>query len=559
MLSQLALLGTISICGWVFLTAVVSASPWWRGLPMMLPALAAAVWSAGEAAIQIVATPHEVLLARRMVFAGAFALPFAWYWAGATIAGRPRWLPGRRTLVVLALPLAFSYSCLYWGEEYLLFADWTARPPVHGPLFWACMPVVWALTLYGTAAFYSATSRLGRSQPLRVFAVSLGSIMPLGVHVLSVTFGWGGHDPTPVGVGIGLGLIQLAFFDIGVNGFLPVARRDVIDQLPSAIIVADLHGIVLDANPEARRLLGDHGTLGRALGDVISDVRADTARDFEIEVGDVRGAVGAMGSFAVLTDRTGSRRAERQVLQTHKLQALGVLTAGIAHEVNNPLAFVQANLSALAELADGLRDPRVQQALPEKLVDLARDAPDIVAESLEGVSRISRLVRQLRSFARGEHVAAERGFVDLAEAAGKARILAGVGLAPGALHLVSRPAPRVFASEDDLVQVAVNLIVNALQASEGQRVDIEVEIAPLRGGVALTVRDRGPGIPGAVMPHLFDPFFTTKPPGQGVGLGLSLSFDLARRNGGTLEARNREGGGAEFELWLPAADETFAG
>jgi len=73
-----------------------------------------------------------------------------------------------------------------------------------------------------------------------------------------------------------------------------------------------------------------------------------------------------------------------------------------------------------------------------------------------------------------------------------------------------------------------------------------------RGGVTLAVRDRGEGIPAAALPRLFDPFFTTKPPGQGTGLGLSLSFDLARQHGGTLEGANRPGGGAEFELWIPA-------
>jgi signal transduction histidine kinase len=78
-------------------------------------------------------------------------------------------------------------------------------------------------------------------------------------------------------------------------------------------------------------------------------------------------------------------------------------------------------------------------------------------------------------------------------------------------------------------------------------------VGAARGGAQLTVRDRGTGIPASALPKLFDPFFTTKPPGQGTGLGLSLSFDLARRFGGSLEARNRPGGGAELELWLPGA------
>jgi signal transduction histidine kinase len=100
----------------------------------------------------------------------------------------------------------------------------------------------------------------------------------------------------------------------------------------------------------------------------------------------------------------------------------------------------------------------------------------------------------------------------------------------------------------------MNLLVNAIQAS-GEAPEIELEVRCAEGQVALSVCDRGPGIPDDFMPHIFDPFFTTKELGEGTGLGLSLSFDLARRHGGTLEAANRPGGGAAFTLWLPEAPE----
>jgi two-component system sensor histidine kinase HupT/HoxJ len=112
----------------------------------------------------------------------------------------------------------------------------------------------------------------------------------------------------------------------------------------------------------------------------------------------------------------------------------------------------------------------------------------------------------------------------------------------------------VSGNEGNLVQVALNLLVNAIQASEGET-SIDLEVAPERDGVRLSVLDRGAGISDEVLSHLFDPFFTTKAPGEGSGLGLSLSFDLVRQHHGTLEARNREGGGARFDLWLPAIPE----
>jgi signal transduction histidine kinase len=111
----------------------------------------------------------------------------------------------------------------------------------------------------------------------------------------------------------------------------------------------------------------------------------------------------------------------------------------------------------------------------------------------------------------------------------------------------------VLAAESQLVQIVLNLLVNAIQAS-GEDPDIELAIAPEAGGVSLRVCDRGSGIDEDALPNVFDPFFTTKGPGQGTGLGLSLSYDLARQNGGSLAAHNRKGGGATFVLWLPAAE-----
>src|SRR5690606_23801633 len=142
--------------------------------------------------------------------------------------------------------------------------------------------------------------------------------------------------------------------------------------------------------------------------------------------------------------------------------------------------------------------------------------------------------------------------VDLSRVARAAVAMAGVGLPESALRCRCEPAPRVWAVEGELVQIALNLLVNAVQASAGVP-DVEIEVAPAEGGVALRVRDRGCGLAEDVLPRVFDPFFTTKPPGVGTGLGLSLSYDLARRNHGRLEAANRPGGGAEFTLWLPAA------
>jgi signal transduction histidine kinase len=291
---------------------------------------------------------------------------------------------------------------------------------------------------------------------------------------------------------------------------------------------------------------------------VLARLHSDPTRVIEVQRFPVKGPFGAVGRCAVLNDRTEAHRIEQQLQQSQKLEAIGYLTAGIAHGINNPLAFLKSNLGGLDELAQALTDDAVQRALGPKHADLAAEAPEITAEMIDGVDRIARLVESLMSFARSAHPGEQFVHVDLHAVAEKARALVAVGVVSDAIHTTLHPVPPVLGREDQLVQIATNLLVNAIQSS-GDTPEIELEVRCDRGQVVLSVRDSGPGIPDDCLPHLFDPFFTTKAPGEGTGLGLSLSFDLARRHGGTLEAANRPDGGAVFTLWLPCAPEAEVG
>jgi signal transduction histidine kinase len=547
---EIGLIGALVVALWIAIDAARSPSPLARRLPLVLVGLTSGLWSLGELLAEHALTPAETLAARRVLFAGASLLPAVWVWLAVDSARVERlaWL--RRALGWLAVPTLLAYSCLYWDHE-VRFVAWTAHPPQHGPVFWAAVAYGWLLVSVGTVVFLVAARRRGRVSWLKLGVLAGGVLLPLIGQIAFLAWGGGATDPTPILVGFAGLIFRLLVFDSGIAVFLPAARRDVIEQLEIGVLVADIDGCVVDANPAAAQLVAPSPVLGQPLSELLAAARSVPERVIEIQSAPVRGRLGEVGRFAVLTDRTASSRGDRQLLQAHKLEALGILTAGIAHEVNNPLAFVRANLSGLEELAQGLRDPTLRATLPSKLAELASDAPELVAEAIEGVERIGRLVRRLRRFARGEGVATPYGPVDLREVAEKACALSGVGLPGGAIRRVLHPVPLVPGNEDELVQIAVNLLVNAIQASGG-RPEIEVEVRSARGGVTLAVRDRGEGIPAAALPRLFDPFFTTKPPGQGTGLGLSLSFDLARQHGGTLEGANRPGGGAEFELWIPA-------
>ncbi|MBM7115501.1 sensor histidine kinase [Archangium primigenium] len=238
-------------------------------------------------------------------------------------------------------------------------------------------------------------------------------------------------------------------------------------------------------------------------------------------------------------------RAERERAQVERLVLVGQLAAGVAHEVNNPLAYVKANLAHLEREARDAARPLDRAELCE-----------VLAETRQGVLRIQQIVLDLKGFARAGE---EEGGGRIEEALQEARRLASVRLGGrGEVRLaMASGLPEVRLGQRHLVQVVLNLLINAMDAVEGAdatrlaRIDIGARV--LGDTVQLEVEDNGPGIASDVLPRLFDPFFTTKPPGKGTGLGLALCREYVLRVGGTLHAENRAQGGARFVLRLPRA------
>jgi C4-dicarboxylate-specific signal transduction histidine kinase len=233
---------------------------------------------------------------------------------------------------------------------------------------------------------------------------------------------------------------------------------------------------------------------------------------------------------------------EERRLRAERLAVVGTLAAGVAHEINNPLSFVRANLGFLDRSLSGKEasDPAEQR--------------ELVAESLVGVDRIRRIVCDLQGFTRDD---AGQTLVDAAAAVEEALRLSSLrtrGVAPVSTTIASG-LPRVHGSHARLVQVLTNLLVNAADAiAEGPAPDptIRVALSATAAGVRIVVEDGGPGLPPRVREHLFEPFVTTKPPGRGTGLGLPLAREYVAQMGGTIGASDREGGGTRFTIDLPA-------
>jgi PAS domain S-box-containing protein len=248
-----------------------------------------------------------------------------------------------------------------------------------------------------------------------------------------------------------------------------------------------------------------------------------------------------------VTDVTERKRAEERLRVSERMASMGALAAGVAHEINNPLAFVLNNVTYVERL---LTAPGAT-ALPAGDVEELHRA---LQETREGVLRMRDIVRDLRLFSRVDDAGPR--WVDLEKVLTSAALLAGGEARERArLVRVTGPAPRVYGPEGRLLQVFVNLLVNAAQAlPEGQaeRHEIRLRTGTDASGRALVeVSDTGCGIPPEVMPRLFEPFFTTKPVGQGTGLGLSICHGIVSALGGRIEVESEVGRGSTFRVLLP--------
>ncbi|WP_449406226.1 sensor histidine kinase [Massilia phosphatilytica] len=237
------------------------------------------------------------------------------------------------------------------------------------------------------------------------------------------------------------------------------------------------------------------------------------------------------------------RKAQSELVQAGKMAVLGQLSAGITHELNQPL-------TALRTMSDNAR----------VLIERGRldDARANLATISQLVERMGLLTGQLRQFARKAD--AMLSAVAVGEAVTAALFLVERRIAQERVGFRMSTHPRdlyALCDSNRLQQVLVNLFSNALDAMEmagSTPRELVVDAGRDGGRVRITVTDSGPGVPEAIRTHLFEPFFTTKPQGKGLGLGLAISEQIVREFGGHLRAESPPGGGARFIIDLPRAE-----
>jgi PAS domain S-box-containing protein len=254
------------------------------------------------------------------------------------------------------------------------------------------------------------------------------------------------------------------------------------------------------------------------------------------------------GAVVVITDITAKRHLSRQLEFSERLASLGTLAAGVGHEINNPLAFVTANLHFACDELERMRTALNAGAMFDEL-------GHALGEARVGADRIGRIVARLRLFARQEVSA---GPVDIGGVLGWAiDVTEHEWRQRAQLVRNVEELPRVVGDEVRLGQVFVNLITNAAQAIPRGSPDahtIRIHATLERdGSVVVSIADSGVGIAPDMIGRVFEPFFTTKGAGQGTGLGLSICNGIVRDLGGEITVMSEPGRGSEFRVRLPAA------
>jgi signal transduction histidine kinase len=276
-----------------------------------------------------------------------------------------------------------------------------------------------------------------------------------------------------------------------------------------------------------------------------------------------------------------ARELERELLQAQKMESIGTLAGGIAHEINTPIQYIGDNLRFIGDsideimtlmdsceqLAGGMGDESVSPELAQRWKEQADDSdlefirseiPTAVGESIQGVKQVSKIILAMKEFAHPS--SKDKTPVDINRVIERSLTICKnefKSVANIELHLADN-LPSMLAHESDLNQVILNLIVNSAHAIREQDQgmgQIDVTTQQLSEEIVVTVKDNGCGIPEDFIGRIFDPFFTTKEVGGGSGQGLAICYDIiVNKHGGRIDAQSVPGEGTTLKIVLPVTD-----
>ncbi|GAA2530346.1 PAS domain S-box protein [Pilimelia columellifera] len=410
--------------------------------------------------------------------------------------------------------------------------------------------------------------------------------------------------------------VAMAVVDITARVEAEQFRSVVVDHMAEGLCTVDEHGTVLSVNPAAAQILGRSreelcglpvSQAIRTLSGASEDCAVGAAVDgtqtgattivqpdgvtvaISYSVAPLRLGAKVGGQVIVFRDVTAEQERQRQEIESRhdqKLESLGRLSAGIAHEINTPIQFVGDNTRFLAtsyqQMLDlltvyrkclGITGDAVEGAAPVPWEDRLRHAaeaeeeadieyltdevPIAVAQSLEGIDRVASLVRAMKSFSYKDD--GHPAYADINKALETTLTVARNEVKYVAdVHVDLGDLPEVLCHIGDLNQVFLNLLVNAADAMRGRdgRGQVRVATRLVDGTAVVTIADDGCGIPPELHELIFEPFFTTKEVGKGTGQGLALARSVVDKHGGAISVRSAPGEGTEIVIQLPVGGRT---
>jgi signal transduction histidine kinase len=544
--------------------AILGCLGWW--------ALAEVLWTVADS------DQLALRIARSSAFGWLLVSAFAFH-TFVELRGNPRspinrivpWTYG------LSLTCATLYALTPWGLESLspLPQGWKVTFGwliVPGILI-TVVPVLLALLAWRASAPRNGSG--GERRTASVVFVSLAVALLTAVMTDAVLPLFGVYPPlmgsTAVAAACGviaLHLQRYGFSLLSADAF----AEEIIGSLPDGVMLVRRDGSVRYANTilaelacideaDARRCtIGD---LLPELPDNLEDVAAGTETVLRRSNGTRLPVVVSpvavtherrdiVGFALIVRDRRDVVGLRDRLVRSTRLAAVGDLSAGIAREIMRPMLEVRTSLADLKLHWQVLTLDIEKAGLAAESEDIVTEGNDLIDESLEGVDRVTQLVRNVQGFSLES--SSRRSTADVNEIVEHSLRVALSGVGPGVRLETDLAAglPPVACRQNELEQVVVNLVVNAFQAVQGSGC-VRVETIPRTGGVLVRISDDGCGIPEAMLDRIFDPFFTTKPVGEGTGLGLAICYHIVRNHGGTLSVESGRGLGTTFTVDLPAA------
>jgi signal transduction histidine kinase len=527
---------------------------------------AIAEWNASYA-LQISSASFEAkVVFSNLLYIGVVSVPGLWLLFALQYTGRMKRLSARAWLLAIE-PVVIVV--LTWADSFRIFrtitfdqsGEFAVLAIAYGPVFWVHAAYSYLLLLIGALLLGNVLFQAPFLYRRQAWTVLLGVLAPWLGNVVYIS----GLSPFPhldltpfgfivMGAAVGFGLYRFRLLDI-----LPIARESVIENLGDGIVVLDPRDIVVDINPAALSMLElpDKQVIGIPLSDAFASLprlrhalsndvpnqelafnEGAEAQIFELRISQLHDHERLAGRLVILRNVTSRRRADAEVVRAQRLRAVGELSLGVSHNLNNILMGVLGPAGLIQHMTDDRRILHEVDVIMRS-ANMASDLVKRLGRSVHAVEDDTLQAVSVTEAVGGAITAARPKWKDEAEARNaEIEVIADVD-----------SAPQVVATRAGLHDVLLNLLFNAIDAlPDGGRIRVEAD--KVVDEVVLTVSDNGIGMDPDVAARVFEPFFTTKMD-IGSGLGLSTAYAQVQQWGGGMNVTSAPDAGTTFELRMP--------